>query len=96
MPLFSMPIILRIEAASLQDAQEQIDSWHEDLDTDCLPEGTDSVEHSPSVEKIDDQRVIYLPLEEDEDDGDGEEEDYDVDDDDDDADDDDDVDDYLS
>lgn len=51
MPLFQMPIVLTIKADSLDEAQEAIDDWNEELDD--LPAGTEEIDIEPDCE-IDD------------------------------------------
>jgi hypothetical protein len=63
MPVFAMPIVLMVEADSVEEAQKVIDDWSEEIDmSDDLPIGTEDLDTSPSTELNDEgQRVLYLP-----------------------------------
>jgi hypothetical protein len=63
MALFAMPVVLMIEADSVEEAQKAIDDWSEEIDMgDDLPIGTEDLDTQPSCELNDEgQRVLYLP-----------------------------------
>lgn len=62
MPIFPMPIVLMIEANSIDEAQQAIDDWVETLDIETdLPTGTEELEAAPGTEVNDEnQRVLFL------------------------------------
>jgi hypothetical protein len=61
MAIFAMPIVLMIEADSVEEAQKSIDDWAEDIDHDYLPAGLDDLDHSPQCDHNDEgQRLLYL------------------------------------
>lgn len=63
MTVFHMPIILQIEADSLEDAQKAVDDWAGELDMDDdLPLGTEDIDASPNCDFNDEgQKLLYLP-----------------------------------
>lgn len=63
MAVFHMPIVLQIEADSLEDAQKAIDDWVSEVDMeDGMPTGTEDIDGSPNCEYNDEgQRLLYLP-----------------------------------
>ncbi len=65
MAVFHMPIVLQIEADSLEDAQKVIDDWIVEIDIDDdLPAGTEDIDGSPNCEYGEDgHKVLYLPTE---------------------------------
>lgn len=72
MSVFAMPIIIMIEADSVEEAQKAIDDWGEEVELDNdLPVGTEDIDTEPQYELNDEgQRVLYLPaLEECDEDG---------------------------
>jgi hypothetical protein len=72
MAVFHMPMVLEIEADSLEDAQRAMDEWVGDIDiNDDLPAGTEDIDVSPTCEYNDEgQRLLYLPtVDESEEDG---------------------------
>lgn len=64
MPIFTMPVLLMIEADSASEAQKAIDDWSEEIELDNdLPVGTEDIDTSPNCENNDEgQRVLYLPV----------------------------------
>ena len=59
MPLFSMPVVFKIKAESLEEAQEIVDGWVEDLDMDHdVPDGTEDIDSAPEYEVDDDGNKI--------------------------------------
>lgn len=63
MAIFAVPILLMIEASSLDEAQKSVDEWGNDMDlSDDFPEGTEDVDFEPNVEFNDEgARVLYMP-----------------------------------
>lgn len=63
MAVFHMPIVLQIEADSLEEAQKAIDDWVSEVDMDDdLPTGTEDIDASPNCDYNDEgQRLLYLP-----------------------------------
>lgn len=69
MSIFAMPIVLMIEADSIEEAQKAIDDWSEEVDLDeDLPVGTEDIDTTPPCDHNDEgQRLVYLPAVDDED-----------------------------
>ena len=63
MAVFHMPIVLEIEADSLEEAQKAMDDWVGEIDIDDdLPTGSEDIDVSPTCEYNDEgQRLLYLP-----------------------------------
>ncbi len=65
MPIFHMPIILNVEADTLEEAQKAINDWMEEVDTAELPVGYEDMDCEPETEYNDEgQRVMFLPVDE--------------------------------
>ena len=64
MSIFSMPIVLKIKADTLEEAQESIDDWSDELDIDNdLPDGTQDIVSAPEFELDEDGcKVFTIPV----------------------------------
>lgn len=67
MPVFSMPVIINIEADTLAEAQKSLEEWNDSVDMDDdLPVGTEDIDIEPATELNEEgQRILILPVNED-------------------------------
>lgn len=58
-----MPVVLMIDADSVEDAKTAIEDWCNEIDlNDDLPAGTEDIDISPNCDYNDEgQRILYLP-----------------------------------
>lgn len=63
MAVFHMPMVIQIEADSVEEAQKAMDDWVTEIDMDDdLPLGTEDIDVSPNCDYNDEgQRLLYLP-----------------------------------
>lgn len=65
MATFAIPVVLMIDADSIEEAQKAVEEWGEEIDMDDLPAGTEDMDCAPACEFNDEgQRLLYLPSEE--------------------------------
>lgn len=67
MAIYTLPIVLMIEADSAEEAMKAVEDWSEEVDVgNDLPTGTEDIDIAPATETNDEgQRVLLLPMLED-------------------------------